>query len=205
MNQAYINVQPTFLVRGSLGASKHSMPGGFHMEISSYTSERKSIYLISGPLGVGKSTTSKELARIVQQSVLISGDHLLHMLKEEAPWAERLSITWINILALTRNFIQHGYHVIIDFVVEGELEWFCRQALDLNAGVKYVVLRADKEIITERLHKRGDPESLERSLFLLNQMEKTPFNKPFMYDTAHKQPEEIAVDIVNDPRTLTYC
>ncbi|WP_207953406.1 hypothetical protein [Paenibacillus agricola] len=36
-------------------------------------------------------------------------------------WEERLSLTWENILALTRNFIHHNLNVIIDFVVEDDL------------------------------------------------------------------------------------
>lgn len=39
------------------------------------------IFLLSGPLGVGKSTTSRELARNVEPCVLIEGDNILHMFK----------------------------------------------------------------------------------------------------------------------------
>ncbi|WP_054028809.1 AAA family ATPase [Bacillus sp. FJAT-28004] len=160
------------------------------------------IYLLSGPLGVGKSTASRELARTVEQCVLIEGDNILHMFKGDSQptWEERLSLTWKNILALTRNFIQHNLNVIIDFVVEDELDWICNQISDLNVRVKYVVLRADKEKLVERLTLRGDINSLERSLFLLNKMEMSSSNNSYIYDTTFKQPAEIVEEIINDPR-----
>ncbi|WP_169086727.1 AAA family ATPase [Paenibacillus sp. PL91] len=165
-------------------------------------SRKNVIYLLSGPLGVGKSTASRELARNVEQCVLIEGDNILHMFKGESQlsWEERLCLTWKNILALTRNFIQHNLNVIIDFVVEDELDWFCKQISDLNVRVKYVVLRADKEKIVERLTIRGDIDSLERSLFLLNKMEMSSSNNSYIYDTTLKKPAEIVEEIINDPR-----
>lgn len=160
------------------------------------------IYLISGPLGVGKSTTSKELARNVEHCVLIEGDDLLHlfMTEPQPTWEKRLSLAWENILSVTRNFIQYGFNVVIDFVVEDEFEWFCEHIADLNVNLKYVVLRADKEKITERLNKRGDIHSLDRSLFLLNKLETSPLNTKYLVDTNLKNPAEIALDIVSDYR-----
>lgn len=160
------------------------------------------LYLISGPLGVGKSTTAKILAERVERCVLIEGDLLLHMLHHELPlsWDERLSVTWKNILALTRNMLEHGLNVVIDFVVEDEFEWFCEQLSDLDVSLKFAVLRADKEKIAERLTRRGDIDSLERSLFLLDKLESMPQNRQFLYDTTLKRPEDTAEAILLDPR-----
>ncbi|NHN35494.1 AAA family ATPase [Paenibacillus agricola] len=160
----------------------------------------KLIYLISGPLGVGKSTTSKELARNIKQCVLIEGDDLLNMFKGESQpsWEERLNLTWKNILALTRNFILNDLSVVIDFVVEDELDWFCNQISDLNVELRYIILRADKDKLIERLNIRGDIDSLERSLFLLNKMETSPSNNQFFYDSTLKQPNEIVQDVIDD-------
>ncbi|WP_219835007.1 AAA family ATPase [Paenibacillus sp. R14(2021)] len=158
------------------------------------------VYLLSGPLGVGKSTTSRELARITEQSVLIEGDHLLDMFYGEVqpPWEERLNLAWTNIAAVTRNVIRHRFNVIIDFVVEDELDWFCEQIADLNVSVKYVVLRADQEQIVERLRIRGDMDALDRSLFLLNKLTTSPANIPFIMDTTRKTPLETAQEIIHN-------
>ncbi len=158
------------------------------------------IYLISGPIGVGKSTTSKNIAQSIKNCVLIEGDNILHMFNcdSETSWEDRLSLTWENILTLTKNFIQHDFNVVIDFVVEDELEWFCKQITDLQVILKYIVLRADKKKLIERIHTRGDNDSLDRSLFLLNKLESSPLNKPFLYDTTLKHTAEIVDEIIND-------
>jgi predicted kinase len=170
------------------------------MLLLSDENKKNIIYLLSGPLGVGKSTTSKKLAQTVKNCVLLEGDCILHMFEHgsEASWEDRLSLTWENILALTRNFIKHDFNVVIDFVVEDELEWFCKHISDLQVTLKYIVLRADKEKLSERLRIRGDYDSLERSLFLLNKLESTPSNKQFIYDNTLRNTAEIVDVIIND-------
>jgi hypothetical protein len=49
------------------------------------------------------------------------------------------------------------------------------------------------------LNKRSDPCLIDRSLILLNQLENSPANTPYLYDTTHKQPADIVKDIMNLP------
>ncbi|WHY79906.1 AAA family ATPase [Neobacillus sp. WH10] len=170
------------------------------MSTLSNENKKNLIYLVSGPVGVGKSTTSKKLAQTVKNCVLLEGDSILHMFEygSEASWEERLSLTWENILTITRNFIQNNFNVVIDFVVEDELDWFCKHISDLQVTLKYIVLRADKEKLIERIHMRGDNDSIERSLFLLNKLESTPSNQQFIFDTTLKHTAEIVDVIIND-------
>lgn len=163
------------------------------------------IYIISGPCGVGKSTVAKEIAKLVPNSALIHGDDLLHMYEGDSSpaWEEKLTIMWKNILAVTHNFLQHKFNIIIDIVVEDELEWFMKHFAYMDVQFKYVVLRADKEKLVERITKRGDTYMIERSHFLLNQLEnETPVNKPYLYDTTMKEPAEIVKDILEQPRFI---
>lgn len=164
--------------------------------------EMLQIFIITGPCGVGKSTVSKELTRLIPKSTLIHGDDFLHIYNEATspPWEEMLAIMWKNILSITQNLLQHQFHVIIDTVVEDELEWFCRHFSHMNVQFRYVVLRADASELKERILKRGDVEITERSLFLLEKLEnETAFNKPYLYDTMDKAVEEIAKDIIQFP------
>ncbi|MBO1511823.1 AAA family ATPase [Metabacillus bambusae] len=161
-------------------------------------SKGNTIYIISGPCGVGKSTVSKEIARMIKRSVLIEGDLLNAMIvgDSELTWEERLEINWSNILSMTRNVVQHDYHVVIDYVVETELEWFCQQVSDMNVQIKYVVLRANEAKLIERLNKRGDPFLIERSLFLIKEFEESSLHQLYLLDTTDKQPLEVAKEIV---------
>lgn len=156
-----------------------------------------SIYIISGPYGVGKSTVTKALAADMEKVSLIEGDLIKHMLvgKEIPPWEKR-QLMWINILSLTQNFIENNINVMIDYCVNSEsLKWFYQQISELNVKIYYVVLRANGETLISRLNKRGDDHLIKGSLYLLDQLEKELPNKNHLYDTTNKQPVEIINDL----------
>lgn len=138
----------------------------------------------------------------MKQCTLIEGDLLLHVYRGETepPWEDRLRLAWLNITAVTRNFIQHGFNVVIDFVVEEELEWFCSQLSDLGVTVHYAVLYAEPDTLAARLCQRGDEQYIDRSLFLRNKLMSTPANKPFLLNTDLKRPQELAEEILYDDR-----
>lgn len=150
---------------------------------------KRTVYLISGPCGIGKSTVTSQLQKSLQNTVLIEGDVLHAMFCEikSKSWA----ITWENIIAVTRNFITYGFDVIIDYVVEDELEWIHKKLEDLEVIIKYSVLIAEKKTIAERLNNRGDTEALERSLFLLEKLKCMRQNEGHLIDTTNKNPSEV--------------
>jgi deoxyadenosine/deoxycytidine kinase len=159
--------------------------------------KNSSIYIISGPYGVGKSTVTKALAQEIEKAALIDGDLIKLMFgeKEQPPWEEMLTIIWKNILSLSKNFLENNINVIIDYVVESELFWLYKHLSDLNVKIHYVVLRADEDIIIRRLNQRGDDYLIEGSLYLLDKLENFLPNKNYLYDTTNKQPTEIIHDL----------
>lgn len=156
--------------------------------------DKRTVYIISGPLGVGKSTVTRQLEDILDNTVLIEGDVLNAMFwgKERKSWA----ITWENIMLIAQNYLRHDFDVIIDYVVEEELQWICNSLAQFNVQIKYIVLVADEASIRERLVKRKSPEDLERSLFLLNKLKGTAQNKDYIFNTSNKQPIDIARNII---------
>jgi gluconate kinase len=162
------------------------------------------VYLISGPLGVGKSTVSKLLADTMKQCALIEGDLLLHIFRGETepPWEKRLELAWLNIAAVTRHLLREGLDVAIDFVVEDELPWFRDQLADLGAALRYAVLYAEPDTLSARLHQRGDEQYINRSLFLRNKLMASPANEPFLLDANVKRPDELAEEIKTNARFL---
>ncbi len=159
--------------------------------------ENQAVYIFSGPCGVGKSTVTKGLVRRMERVVLIEGDQLHSMFigEEQPSWNEQLSIVWENILLLTKNFLANKLTIVIDYVVEDELKWFCEQLLVEQVKIYYVVLRADEEALVKRLTYRGDKYLIKRSLLLLNQLENDEANKRHLYDATSKKPNKIIEDI----------
>ncbi|MGV3487376.1 MAG: AAA family ATPase [Tuberibacillus sp.] len=159
---------------------------------------KRSIYIFSGPCGVGKSTITKAFAGKLGKAVLIEGDEIHSMLPEDAdiPWETGLSIVWKNLVSLTKNFHEGGLDVIIDFVVEEELAWFCRQFSE-DISIYYIVLRADAETLIKRINARGDHYIIDRSLFLLNKLEASSQNQPYLFDTTDKDPASIIKNLIS--------
>ena len=160
--------------------------------------EGRTIYIVSGPCGVGKSTLAKELVNHLGKCALIHGDDFLSMYAQdsEPPWEENLTIMWKNMLSLTQNLLQHGCNVVIDTVVEDELQWFCKHFSHLKVKIKYIVLRAEPQTLCDRLQARGDTHLVNRSLALLNQLENRPENKNHLYDTTKKHPNQVLNDVL---------
>lgn len=165
-------------------------------------SNRKTIFLISGPLGVGKSS----LAKMINQKLAfayIDGDALFGPLENvsKLSWEERLKTTWNSIALITREFISKDLDVVIDFVIEEELPWFLKEISDLNVRVKYVVLLANRRAIVERLKKRdGGTQYLERSSVLLSKLKSDPHNEQFIFETSGKNTKEVFEEVKEDDR-----
>jgi len=147
-------------------------------------SNLRKIYLISGPLGAGKSTIAKKVADQTN-TILIEGDLLLHSLDDNLAWGEKLKTTWKKILTLTKDAITNNFDVVIDFVVEDELEWFYRQTSDLNIQIRYIVLFANEKVLKQRLEKRNDLK------YLLNQLKGEERNIKYLCDSSQKEISEI--------------
>jgi cytidylate kinase len=163
----------------------------------------QTIYIISGPLGVGKSTISKELCKTLDRAELIEGDVFLNKTENSnLLWEQRLEDAWQKVVDATNVTLTKGSDVVIDFVVEDELKWFCSQFTSLNIQIKYIVLIADKETIIKRLKKRHELKYKERSFALLDQLTKDTSNKIHLYDTTEKSSAEIIQEFINSPNFI---
>jgi predicted kinase len=159
------------------------------------------VYILSGPCGAGKSTTARELANQIAAGVLIEGDVIHAMLQRnvDLTWEERLALSWMNLLSLTRNFVQKKLNVVIDYVVEDELDWFVDQLSDMNVQIRYAVLTAEEEVLKNRLIGRGNPELIDRSMVLLYQLKTSTQNQLYLYDTSSMLTSEIVEELIHWP------
>jgi gluconate kinase len=172
---------------------------------------KRTVYIISGPAGVGKSTTSKRLVKRLERSSYISGDSISHLPVNGRgkPWLckETLKLTWINILSLTRNLLDYNYDVVIDYVTFPlEANWLATELNDEDVRIVYVVLMVDQETIINRDQSRDPSIQMgERSVILLNELKEALQDDRNILNTQQYGVEEVDVvinDILNNKRFL---
>ena len=168
------------------------------------------IYVFSGPCGCGKSTLTESFARHLIESPAQNQVYVIHgddfhkgfietdrRVGPNCPgflyWADILRFNWDCMLDTAQKVLDRGLDVLIDYVVEDELPLLKALACKNNAKLFYVVLTASEEELRQRLTGRGDPDLIERSLFLKSKLEAEPENKAYLYDISGMTvPEEIA-------------
>lgn len=111
---------------------------------------RRTIYIVSGSAGAGKSTTSRRIASRLERSAHIEGDLIDHMVigGHEKPWLSRFhtDLIWRNLLALARNYVEHGHDVVVDYVAFPQnAEAFTEAFRGQDVTVKYAVLLVTNE------------------------------------------------------------
>ena len=166
----------------------------------------QSVYILSGPAGVGKSTTSKALVSTLKNSAYISGDYVSHMHVNgrQKPWEseQELSLIWNNILSLTQNFVSNGIDVVIDYVTfPSEAYWLKDRLKDLSVNVVYTVLWVDPENLLRRDQLRKPEHQMgERCLILIDEFRESGLDTKHLLDTSHNSVDAIELvveDIVN--------
>jgi len=164
------------------------------------------VYIVSGPAGVGKSTTSKELVKTIENSTYISGDYISHMHVNgrKKPWEsqEEVDLIWNNILSLTKNFLKVGIDVVVDYITfPKEAESFSNHLKSLNVEVKYVVLWTDNETLVRRDTMRMPAQRMgERCLILVNEFTESELDEKHICKNASKDITFVINEIINNPR-----
>ncbi|WP_270169644.1 AAA family ATPase [Paenibacillus sp. SYP-B4298] len=156
---------------------------------------------MSGPAGVGKSTTSRALVHALKNSAYISGDDVSHMHVKgrRKPWESKreTALIWNNIGSLTRNFIREGIDVVIDYVAFPDEAYRLQEQLsDLNARFIYVVLWTDPATLLHRDRLREPQHRMgERSLVLLEEFRASGLSSRHMLDTSGQGSEAMTETI----------
>jgi adenylate kinase family enzyme len=155
------------------------------------------VFIISGPAGVGKSTTAKKFAEGLKKSAYISGDSISHMpvSGREKPWESdnAKELVWKNIVSLCNNFLDAEYDVIIDWVAFwDDVKKYTTQWIKQGIEVRYVILWADEEIHLDRdLQRPTDIQMGERVTILRNEFLQSDTPSYFFLDNTSVNPESI--------------
>jgi predicted kinase len=169
---------------------------------------KTTVYLISGPAGAGKSTTSRKIAERLEQSAYIEGDDINHMVigGHEKPWLSpvHLELIWLNIVSLTKNFINRGHDVVIDYVTFNEnLEYFLKELNDYDILIKFIVLIVDEEELLIRDSQRNPEDQMgERCIIGLHQIIEQNTPKKHIIDSTKIKLDEVIEEIIKNKRFL---
>lgn len=148
----------------------------------------QTLYLITGPAGVGKSTISKKIAETLEKSALIEGDFIYSQVVGgyEKPWKDgnHLDIFWDICFENIKIYLNHGYDVVFNYIITpNTLENF--KNLFRNYRIKFVVLMCDEETILKRDSNRPlDCQMQDRCITLLNSFKNKNFDKNYILDTT---------------------
>ena len=164
------------------------------------------LYLITGPAGVGKSTVSKRLAESREKSALIEGDDIYNQVVGGYvyPWEDGNHLDIFqkicnnNILA----YLEEGYDVVFNYIIEPEdLEMF--KKFFKKYDIKFVVLLVNEETLLLRDKERPeDCQMKERCIELSNEFKEYNYNSNNIIDTSDMTVDEIVDTINNDNRFL---
>lgn len=170
----------------------------------------RKVFIISGPAGVGKSTTSKILAQGLVKSAYISGDTISHIPVSgyEKPWQSEPAkdLVWKNIVSLSNNFLDAGYDVVIDWVAFWkDVQVYATEWVARGIEVKFVILWADEDIHVNRDFQRATNIQMgERVLVLRDEFLASGTPTQYFLDNSNDNPESIITKIVEDQQFLLF-
>ena len=162
------------------------------------------LYIITGPAGVGKSTVSKEIAKVSKKSALIEGDLIYHLVCAgyKSAWEKdnHLKVFWKNCIDMISNFLNNGYDVVFNYIINKEKIEELKNIFK-NFEIEFIVLMANKEVIKKRDKERAIDEQMnERVEILLENFKNQGFKKKNILDTSNIDVKETVKNILNNNR-----
>lgn len=181
----------------ALGELAHATPSSPGAAVPA--AARKTLYLVGGPMGVGKSTVCRELGRMLPRSVLLDGDWCWQADPFQVT-PETKALVLDNVCHLLGNFLRCSAYENVVFgwvmheraIVEGILARL--PIAECGAEVRWVSLVASEEELRGRVERDVDAglreaDATERALAYL------PLYRELgseLVDTTGRSPHEVA-------------
>lgn len=156
------------------------------------------IYIITGPAGVGKSTISEIIAKDSKKNALIEGDTIYHLVSGGyvCPWLENnhLDVFWENSIDIMSNFLLRDYDVVFNYIVlKKDIIKLTEKlkSLNINVTIKFIVLLVNEDTIVARdIQRPLDCQMGQRSIILLNEFLNENYAKENILDTTNLSIQE---------------
>lgn len=166
----------------------------------------QTLYIITGPAGVGKSTISQGLAKRSKKSALIEGDNIYHQVigGYAQAWKpeNHLKTFWKVCINTIKIYLDDGFDVIFNYIISPENIKLIKSSIQ-NYNIKVVVLLADESTLLSRDKQRPiDCQMNERCLILLNSFKNRNYNFQNILDTSNLSIDETLNIIENENRFI---
>ena len=164
---------------------------------------------MSGMPGAGKSTVGEYATRLLPRAALVKGDDVNVMIRSGAVWfgaepkdeaARQYELCKHNMCALANNFIDYGFTVFMDTVVQDRATLDQLLALLSPRPVRLVILAPGVEVCR---HRNATRHQFEQFAFdgyeqLDADMKRDLSDVAWWFDTAALTPEQTAANVVGE-------
>ena len=166
----------------------------------------QTLYIITGPAGVGKSTISKRLAMKSKKSALIEGDDIYHQVigGYVQAWKpeNHLKTFWKICINTIKIYLEDGFDVVFNYIITPEDMKIIKSSIQ-NYNIKFVILLTDESTLLVRDKQRPiDCQMNERCLTLLNNFKNRNYNSKNVLDTSNLSIDETIDIIENENRFI---
>ena len=166
----------------------------------------QTLYIITGPAGVGKSTISQILAKRSKKSALIEGDDIYHQVVGGYAQAwkpeNHLKTFWKICINTIKIYLDDGFDVVFNYIVTPQNVNLIKSSIQ-NYNIRFVILLTDESTLLARDKQRPiDCQMNERCITLLNAFKNRNYNLKNILDTSNLSIDETINIIENENRFI---
>lgn len=172
----------------------------------SNVSSHPSLYILTGPPGVGKTTISNELAKSLDKSAIIEGDDIYNQVVSSrvSPWKEgnHLNIFWEICLNTIDIYLKNNYNVVFNYIISPENLNILKNKFK-NYTLRFSVLLSDEQTLLARDSRRPlDCQMHERCVILLKKFQTQYISSNNIINTTNASVKDIINTLKTDDKFI---
>lgn len=169
---------------------------------------KQCLIILDGARGAGKSTVSGLLKDKLVNTAFVGLDLVRNLITKSQATDAYNQIAYDVIFSMTESFLKNGVSIVMDSGLNEQRESLFRKlAEDAQVPVLSYSLSAPKEVLWERIQKRGQERGKmpnpERFEYTYAAQQSKDFHKFTMIDTTSTSPDAIVEKILDDVNNLS--